>query len=273
MPIKKRQVVATKKAQPKLDKVKPVRLFEGAVEQIQSLINNGQLQPGDKLPSESELMAMFDFSRSSVREALRALEYKGLIEVRSGAGAFVALRPFSFNGVNEAIGWLLKQRASLLQLLQVREVLEGLTASLAANSISDGALAELKQILQEQNELSLSVESLDKQADLDAHFHVSIAKASGNAVAEEILRSIVPAFTNSNRAILYVSGNLEKALAEHRRIIDALASKDPAKAEAAIRSHITRVLNDVSRIQPEDNPPLTTEIQAPLGASRDDFKE
>jgi GntR family transcriptional repressor for pyruvate dehydrogenase complex len=87
-----------------------VRLFEQAVDQIKELIMEGELQPGDKLPSETHLSRELDVSRSSIREALRALESQGIIEVRSGAGAYVTLQPFSFSSVREAVIWLSKRR-------------------------------------------------------------------------------------------------------------------------------------------------------------------
>ena len=75
---------------PQFKRMRPMRLFEQAVEQIRTLIAGGQLKPGDKLPSENQLSKMLEVSRSSVREALRALESKGIITVKSGSGAFVS---------------------------------------------------------------------------------------------------------------------------------------------------------------------------------------
>jgi GntR family transcriptional repressor for pyruvate dehydrogenase complex len=235
--------------------VKPVRLFEQVAEQLQSLIVEGQLQPGDRLPSESELGAAHGVSRSVVREALRALESKGLIQVRSGAGASVASRPFSFSAPGEAIEWLLNRRDSLMQLLQLRESVEGLTASLAASSRSDDLLEELRQVVQQQQELSGSLSNLDSQVELDVRFHTLIADASGNDIAEEIVSRIVPAFCDSNRVVLYLQANMEQTLEEHHHIIDALASGEPAKAEAAMRAHIARVRSEIKNLLPEGDAP------------------
>lgn len=235
--------------------VKPVRLFEQVAEQIQSLIVEGQLQPGDRLPSEAELGAAHGVSRSVVREALRALESKGLIQVRSGAGASVASRPFSFSAPSEAIEWLLSRRDSLMQLLQLRVSVEGMTASLAAGSRSDDLLEELRQVVQEQRDLSGSASNLDRQVELDVRFHTLIADASGNDIAEEIVSRIVPAFCDSNRAVLYLKANMEQTLEEHHRIIDALASGEPSKAEAAMRAHIARVQAEIESLAPEGEAP------------------
>ena len=244
----KTQLAVAENDQPALRQVKPVRLFEGAVGQIRALIIDGQLQPGEKLPSESELCVALDVSRSSVREALRTLESKGLIQVRSGSGAYVAANPFSFNVVSEAVQWLLKRQDSLVQLLQVREVVEGLAASLVAALASEELLTDLRRIIEEQAQLSGVSSNLSRQAELDARFHLLIAEASGNPIAQEIISAIVPAFIDSNRAVLYVSTNIERSLLEHQAIIDALASRDPARAEAAVRSHIARVRTEIHDI-------------------------
>ncbi len=233
-----------------LHQVKPVRLFEQVVGQLQTLIIEGQLQPGDKLPSEAELSAKHGVSRSVVREALRILESKGLIEVKSGTGAFVASPQASFSAASEAIEWLVNRRDSLLHLLQVRESVEGLTASLAASLAPAHVLQELEQVVQRQRELARSPANLDKQIELDVRFHTLIAKSSGNAIAEEIVARIVPAFCESNRAVLYLShGNMKKTLQEHHQILQALAARDPAKAEAVIRAHIARVRGEIEKLQ------------------------
>jgi len=232
-----------------LRQVRPVRLFEQVVEQLQALIVSGGLQPGDKLPSEADLSSTHGVSRASVREALRALESKGVITVRSGAGAFVTQRPFSFSAPGEAVEWLLSRRDSLLELLRVREAIEGLTASLAARSISSESLSDLRQIVEQQGQSSGSLGSLENLAELDVRFHLLIAEASGNTLAGEIVDAIVPAFCESNRAVLYVgSGHMQKTVQEHQRIIDALASRDAQEAEAAIRAHIARVRRDIENL-------------------------
>ncbi|MBM4430780.1 MAG: FadR family transcriptional regulator [Chloroflexi bacterium] len=246
----------------KLRPVRPIRLFEQVVEQLQALIVSGDLRPGDKLPSEADLSSAHGVSRASVREALRALESKGVITVRSGAGAFVARRPFSFSAPSEAVEWLLSQRDSLLELLRVRESIEGLTASLAATSICSESLSELRQIVEQQSQLSGSLPSLECLAELDVRFHLLIAEASGNTLAKEIVDAIVPAFCESNRAVLYVgSGNMQKTVQEHQRIINALAARDAHAAEAAIRAHIARVRTDIPVVSGANGENLPTQSQ------------
>jgi GntR family transcriptional repressor for pyruvate dehydrogenase complex len=236
-------------SEPNLRQVKPVRLFDQVVEQLQALIVEGTWQPADKLPSEAELGSTYGVSRSVVREALRVLESKGLIEVRSGAGAFVTTPHASFRASSEAIEWLASHRDSLRQLLQVRESVEGLTASLAATSVPQDVLSELQGIVQQQRQLARSRSNLDAQVELDVRFHTLIAQVSGNTIAEEIVGRIVPAFCDSNRAVLYLRANMDLTLREHQAIIEALASGDAMRAEQAMRSHVARVRGDIESLQ------------------------
>jgi GntR family transcriptional repressor for pyruvate dehydrogenase complex len=244
-------------SEPNLRQIKPVRLFDQVVQQLQAQIVDGTWQPGDRLPSEAELGASYGVSRSVVREALRVLESKGLIEVRSGAGAFVATPHASFRAAGEAIEWLASHRDSLRQLLQVRESVEGLTASLAASALPQDVLAELQDIVRQQRQLAQSTGNLDGQVQLDVRFHTLIAQVSGNAIAEEIIGRIVPAFCDSNRAVLYLKANMDQTLQEHQAIVDALATGDATNSEQAMRAHVARVRGDIESLPTEDGPSVT----------------
>lgn len=234
----------------KLQKVVPVRIFEQAVEQIRELIVNGDISPGQKLPTEQELCRQLNTSRSSVREALRVLEAEGLIEVKRGSGAFVSDPPKIKQSRNEIMQWLSAHEQTLEQVLEVRESIEGLTAALAAQRATETTLTEIRAILDEQKRLIQQIsesqdENYDALANLDAAFHLAISSASGNDIANEIVSQIVPAFTQSNKVVLYVSQRMHKTEMEHLAIYQALVSKDPASAEKAMREHIGRVRKEI----------------------------
>jgi GntR family transcriptional repressor for pyruvate dehydrogenase complex len=233
---------------PSIKKIKPIRLFERAMEEIGSYIIQCDLRPGDKLPSETELATMLNISRSSVREAMRGLESKGLIEVKNGAGAYVAPKTFAFIGSNETIAWLMKRKDFLIQLLQVRKEIEGLAVSLAAPIISNELIMELKNIVHDQDALPRNNESLNKLAELDARFHILLAKASGNMFVEVIVGAIAPTFYPSNQVVLTLSNHTDKLLEDHHRILNALESRNPVMAKNAISSHILRVMEDINMV-------------------------
>ncbi|MCK4897409.1 MAG: FadR family transcriptional regulator, partial [Anaerolineales bacterium] len=134
----------------KFQKLSSIRVFEQAVEQIRELILSGAFTPGEKLPAEQELSRQLDVSRSSIREALRVLEAEGIIEVKRGAGAFVASNPFQNAIRSEYVRWLAKREESLIQLLQVRESMEGLTAGLAASRADKEVIEKLRVNVERQ---------------------------------------------------------------------------------------------------------------------------
>ena len=231
----------------KLRRAKPIRLFEQAVEQIKTLILEGHLKPGDKLPSENELSKMLDVSRSSVREALRTLESNGIIEVRSGAGAFISEDALVLNSVNDAMVKLLKRKDLVLQLLLVRGAIESLSAAQAASNIEPEQLNALNQILRLQEVLIQDPDappSLSKLASLDEEFHIALSRASGNEIVYEIINALVTAFSEDNQAIFVIEKG-HKLVDEHREILEALTHHDPIWAEAAMRKHIERVVTEV----------------------------
>lgn len=237
----------------KFQKLAPTRIFEQAAEQIQELISNGSLLAGQKLPTEQELCRQLNVSRSSVREALRLLEAEGYVEVKRGSGTFVS------NGSpkkqkSEAIEWLAQREETLEQVLQVRESVEGLTASLTAAQASKKAIAKIREILEEQTRLISKPDAsgeydIDALARLDVEFHLMISSASGNDIANEIIVHLIPAFTESNKTILFVSKKVYKIIEEHRAIVEALEARDSAAAEKAMREHISEVRRVIMTIK------------------------
>lgn len=219
-------------------KIKNVRLSDQAMEQIQEMIFSGKFSPGEKLPSESQLIKSLDVSRSSVREALRALESKGVIEVRPGLGAYVQEQPFSFQSVDQAIEWLLNKKESLVQVLLVREVLEGLAASLLAAKKTNTTIFELEEIIEQQKSMATNDRNIEDFSDLALRFHLLIAGSVENPLLESLIGSIISQIYTGNRAVLHVCGRVEKSLADHQRIIDVLKSGDTDLAEKVMREHV-----------------------------------
>jgi GntR family transcriptional repressor for pyruvate dehydrogenase complex len=236
--------------EPSFKKAKPVRLFEQAVEQIKLLIQKGLLKPGDRLPSENELSQHLDVSRSSVREALRSLESKGIIQVRSGSGAFITENAIVFSNLNEAVLNLIQHRDRVVQVLQVRGAIERLSASLAAVHISGPELNKLQRNIDQQKlvlKYGDSSEKLRELGELDAEFHQILSQASRNTITQEIIRAIMPAYLEDNVSIYFVE-KAHKLVEEHQTILDALAVHDPMAADESMHKHIDRVLQEVQDI-------------------------
>ncbi len=239
----------------KLQKLAPTRIFEQAVEQIRELISSGALAPAEKLPPEQELCKQLGVSRSSVREALRVLEAEGLVEIRRGSGTYISSHPALRNRRGEVMRWLAQREEAIDQVLQVRESIETLTASLVAAACSPETLAEIRSIVAEQVKMSQQLNAgreadLDTLAHLDELFHLAISDASGNDIAHEIITHIIPAFNEGNKAILFLGRHNGRMAVEHQRILAALEAHDPAAAAEAMRIHIQQVRNEILALQP-----------------------
>ena len=135
------------------------------------------------------------------------------------------------------------------ELLQVREHLEGLTASLAATNVDQEVTEELGNILYQIKEVvEDSPLDVDKLALLDSQFHLSICRASKNSLVNELLTYVIPSFQASNQAVIYIGESLEQLLSDHTEIYSAIVTKDARAAEIAMRKHIVRVQNEIHNI-------------------------
>ena len=234
----------------KLKSLTPVRIFEQVVDQIRGLILSGDLRPGERLPSEQELEKQLNVSRSSVREALRVLEFEGLVEVRRGSGTYISEYSGLANGRIEVAKWLKSRGESLSEFLQIREYIEGLSCSLAAQHVNADIKSELIEV---HNELCKMIDSsektesidVDRLAELDTQFHLAIGRASGNSLVNELISFVVPAFQHGNKAIIYMGSPLASMESDHKKILTAIEAGDPLAAEQTMRKHIVRVRNEI----------------------------
>jgi len=232
------------------DKIQRVRAFDKAVQQLRTAILEGEFLTGEKLPTEQELCDVMDVGRSTIREALRVLEAEGLIEVRRGSGAYVTDKLNSIATRGEILRWLSQREESVMQILHVREAIEGLTARLAAQNSSPELIAKLNHFVEEQKDVAESdrqANKMAKLAELDVKFHTSISSASQNDLAHEIVSQIVPAFAEANRAILWVGDGITDSIEEHEKVVRAIERQEPAVAERCIREHIQRVQDEICK--------------------------
>ena len=211
-------------------------LTEAAIERVRLLITTGELIPGQRLPPEAELAESLGTSRSTVREAVRALVTARVLDVRRGDGTFVtSLRPeLLLAGIGAAADLL--QHGFTLELLQVRRILEPAATALAAARISDATLAELETCLHRMS----TAPSHDELVQFDEEFHHLVNTASGNATLASMLNG-VSSRTTRGRAWRSVidAGAVERTMSEHAGILAALRARDPRLAEAAALMHVS----------------------------------
>jgi GntR family transcriptional repressor for pyruvate dehydrogenase complex len=207
------------------------------VKQVQDIIRDGLLRPGDMLPPERELAEMLHVSRGSLREAILALESMGLVEPRHGEGTVVrdlSAAPL----VNQLSAMLVQKRALVGELLEFRLMIEPTLAARAAANATKEEIANLEEILNRQQ---AKVDQGELAIDEDSKFHYAIAQAARNSVVLKVLDVFMDYLRDSRELSLQVEGRPQRSLNSHRRILNAIARKNPAAAEMAMRKHISTV--------------------------------
>lgn len=221
--------------------VRTSRLYEQIVQQIEDSILKGVLKPGDQLPAERELALRFGVSRTAVREAVKALREKGLVEAYSGKGTFIT------NGTSQAIRQSLDllirigQNEGALHLSELRLILEPEIAGLASKRIEDQLLATMREAVATMDR-SLHDPEAYIEADLD--FHLALAEAAGNPLILSLLDSIVGLLREQRMRIFAVDGGPERGQFHHKRILAAVERRDADAARELMRDHLRQVGED-----------------------------
>ncbi len=232
-----------------LQPIKTKRIYETIVEQIKNLIVSGNLKPGDKLPSEKELSEMFQVSRTSVREALCALDMAGLLEVRPGGGAFV--RHSNPNDILESLSFaLILEKEKIRDIMEVRRGLEIEAAGLAAERATPENLKKMEEALA-QMETDLAEGAPGDESDLK--FHYSIIEATQNPLLLRVMNTIYDTMNQTLRITRNLwlqspSSTPRRLLEEHRQIYKAIKSKNDKEAKKIMSKHIQKVLTELERI-------------------------
>ncbi len=221
-------------------KVNTGRIWSLIVEHIRSLIRDGHLSAGDRLPSERELGERFGVSRVTVREALRGLEARGLVAIRVGAhgGAFVTAP--SSDRIGEGLSDLLSLSVvSPREVTEARQVLELAIVPLVCERANETDIAELLDIC-DRAEAALHTGE-EYPVSLSAEFHTRVARATHNpALATFALTFHVPLVASLTKAQQEDPRVGVLGTAEHREFVEAVARRDVAAADAVMREHLAR---------------------------------
>jgi len=211
------------------------KVYQEVAKQLERRITE-ELKPGDLLPPERQLVQMLGVSRSSVRDAIRSLELKGLLEPRQGIGTVVCSPDAA--PANPLATALLEKRKMVAELLDVRNMIEPPLAGRAALHVSRDEIAEMEEILVRQE---AKVRGGELGIDEDSEFHYNIALASDNSAVLKIVDVLMDLLRETRERTLQVEGRQEKSLAGHHRILSALKRGDAEAAEAAMRRHLQEV--------------------------------
>ena len=207
------------------------------IRQIRELIKDGRLEPGDRLPSEASMQEKFQVKRGVVREALKKLEFYGILKTIPQSGTIVAnLGPQTLEGL--LTNFLKLERSDYESLIDTRMVLESHAAALAAERADDRMLEELREL---ERRYEVKATTGNRGLDEDIIFHLKIAEAAGSSVLRSLLAMITPDILSMFHELSRTSHErLEATIAEHRQILEAIRGHDPKEAKKAMWDHITK---------------------------------
>lgn len=238
----------------KFQKSRSNRKFQDVVDQIEAAVIDGRLRPGDLLPPEMKLKEMFDASRGSVREALRVLEQKGLVTVKTGVGGGARVRAPDARAVSEALGLLLRaRRVTPAQLAEYREHVEGAVAAMAARRARLRDIRELRRLAAASADaLGRETASWRDVADVHRRLYLELARIAGNPVFAASLEAVHGALA---ACILPAACDRPEVLRENHRDIETLvAAVEAGDPERARRAAVEPLQCSRHGAAPDDDP-------------------
>ncbi len=212
--------------------------------QIEQRILAGELHSGDRLPTERELAEQFQVSRTAVREALKILAQKGLVDMRPGRGTMV------IDGANEALrhslGLVMRLKLGEVggsnMLVEVREILEVEIAGLAA---ARATLIEISALHEAVQEMDANLCDADGFIAADNQFHEALARATQNPLVLALINSIVSLLSEQRKQVFGTDGGPQRGQVHHKNILDCVIRRDVESARIAMRAHLLQVRIDI----------------------------
>lgn len=219
------------------------RIFQDVVEQIQETILAGKLKPGETLPSERELKEMLQVSRGTLREALRVLEQKGLIEIKLGVGGGAVVQDVSYNQINESLALLIRyQKVSLQHLSEFRVGVEGRVSALAAERSTPADVIRLKSLLEQARQFAEKGSDFQREfVEVDKQIHLALAEITGNPVYISLHHTVHDNIDHYYETFLVMKQReMEENFTDLGSIIDAVEKKDVDGARQLAEAHVLR---------------------------------
>lgn len=251
--------------------LKPKNLSDQVFERIRDLIFRGDLKPGEQLKSERELTEIMSVSRPTIRQAIKKLIEKGLVENRQGQGTFVC-NPKDTRGQNllkDLIDW---DDASLRDLLEVRMALECQAVTTAAIRSTSEDVDALDRHVKEMRE---SIEKGELGIMEDVRFHMTLAYATKNQIQILLMKNLYDllhfGIEESLKQLYLDPDNLEIILDQHQRVTDAIRSRNTESAYQAMQEHITFLINfmcDESALLKQDSVSLSSHGQSTVNREK-----
>jgi DNA-binding FadR family transcriptional regulator len=223
-------------------KVRQVRAFESVIQQVERAILQGGLAVGDRLPSERELQGMLDVSRNTLRESLRVLEQKGLVEIRKGNRGGIFVKQLNADCMAESLGLFVQsQRISMEQISELRQDLEGLVTRRAARQADRRGKADVERLLKKAEALAAQGPSQwEAFMQADKEIHLALARLAGNPLHRFFLETVhthfhrhhIQAFLPRDEETIRIT------LSELQAIVKAVSRGEAEAAESLAREHV-----------------------------------
>jgi GntR family transcriptional regulator, transcriptional repressor for pyruvate dehydrogenase complex len=225
-----------------LQAVKKKRVHEEITAQIRRQLAEGRWEPGDRLPAERDLAETFQVSRSSVREAIRALESMGLVRIRTGAGTFVASTSESL--LSPLVSAILSRHDLLSDTFETRRAVEPEIAALAARRATAIEIGQMQEVLEEQ---ARQIARGESGVEGDTAFHSLLTRSVKNKIFLRLDDVLVDILRESREQSLQIHGRPSRSLAGHRQILRAIRARAPARARRAMLQHLTAIERNILR--------------------------
>lgn len=222
--------------------IRSSKVFEQIEQQIEQRILSGELRSGDRLPTERELAEQFHASRTAVREAMKSLAQKGLVDMRPGRGTIVI--DGTSRAMRHSLGLMMRigQTVNSSSVVEVREILEPEIAALAAVRATEEDIAAMQEAVAI---MDANLNDADAYITADNDFHRALAEGTQNVLILALVDSIVDLLSEQRKHIFSVSGGPQRGQIHHKRVLETVIQHDPEAARQAMHAHLHQVRDDV----------------------------
>ena len=214
--------------------VSRVNLYEQIADRLEEWILANGFEEQEKLPSEQSLADEFSVSRNVIREALKLLKERGLVESRNGTGSYIT-KPEATNLSDVISRMVAMDNISYKAIYDVRIILETAACKKAASMVTDQQLAQMEELLEKLKDRNISVQ---ERRELDFAFHEAIARATGNPLLEILVQTMKNVFIDMIEKGIFIEGGIDDAIMRHANILNALKEHDTIMAEDAMYDHL-----------------------------------
>ena len=220
-----------------------IRRSDSQAQHILTMIQDGELTVGDRLPGQRKLAARLNIGRSTVREAIRSLEALGYLETRAGLGSYV-VSSTTDQIENSLSAWLAANKDKVIKVFEVREALESKAAELAATNARPEDIQSMEETLLA---MANAIEQNDHQGvtKTDEKFHDLICNSARNSLLLQMIENICSVLAEARGAVLGMPGRATRSLDEHWAIFEAIKAADPYRAKEAMIRHIVNAIYDI----------------------------